>query len=428
MGNNTSTTQDKGIIDNEKSFAQTMETIAEKYILTQNFQDLLKLNDPQYCEKLTILTAEFLNENLNAHEIQYMTQKTKAGIDVYENTNEKLIFSTKNELETIQRNIPPLQKKRMCAGISRFFVRISQIYSAIFMSLNPIYVYTDAYGNKQKLNIQQKQDLPSNVKIEKIYFNLCNERLDYLTKHSSIPDEKQKDAIMFVKPDFCSVGLGQDGTAQKMTEQIGLKELEKLYYDVYDYETNAFNRMSKTMKEQYNKDLKTLYSAFTDTDTEKETLPSSIKSFSDIKMKIYKTSEACKNRNNPYNIKHYGTLGEPLFMEYANHVRKMKQGIQTRQQMLLDILKKIFISITDKESGKRTFSIHPELSVDVLAEINKDVVKILIEQYVSCETDYLKGLQIYESIVENKIKKLTESQINNLEQQMRENIDKIEVV
>lgn len=424
MGNNNSSTPTES--DPSKatqSFPRIMETIAEKYILTQNFEDMTKLNDPRYCNELVVLTSKLLNENLNTHEIEYMVQKTKAGMDVYEKTKEILTFLPKEQFSGINNQISPLQKKRMCVGIARFFIRIAQIYSAIFMTINPVYVYTDAYGNKNKISLKDKKSLPSNVTTEKIYLNLCNERLDYLTKHSSIPDSDQSTESMFVKPDFCSYGLTKEGVAQKLTEQIGLKELDKLYYDVYDYDAGKFNKMSSTMKEQYTKDLLALYSVFADSNVKE--LPVEIKSFSDIKLRLYKNKQSCKTPQNPFNIKHYGTMKDTLFREYATHVKTMKQNIQNRQQKMLDVIKKLFISVVDQTTGKTSFSLHPELNVDKLQEINKEVILLLVEQYVSCERDYIKGLEIYESIVESKLKTLTESQIKILEQQMRDTVDKI---
>lgn len=423
MGNNSSATSGSDSNKAVQSFPKIMETIAEKYILTHNFEDMTKLSDPNYCNKLVVLTSELLNENLNTHEIEYMVQKTKAGMDVYEKTKQTLTFLPAEQFSGINRQISPLQKKRMCVGIARFFIRIAQIYSAIFMTINPVYVYTDSYGNKNKISLKDKKSLPPNVITEKIYLNLCNQRLDYLTKNSSIPDNDQSTETMFVKPDFCSYGATADGDAQKLSEQIGLKELEKLYYDVYDYDAGKFNKMSSTMKEQYNKDLFTLYSVFSDSN-DKE-LPAEVKTFSDIKLRLYKNKQSCNKPKNPFNIKHYGTMKDTLFREYATHVKTMKQKIQDRQQKLLDVIKKLFISVVDQSTGKTTFSIHPELNVDTLQDINKDVILLLVDQYVSCENDYIKGLEIYESIVESKLKKLTESQIKLLEQQMKNEVDKI---
>lgn len=431
MGNNNSfnndslSTSSNKKTNSEQSFATIMETIAEKYILTQNFEDMTKMNDPQYCEKIIILTSELLNENLDTHEIEFMAQKTRAGLEVFEKTKQTLTFVPKDKLNTLNNQLSGLKKKRMCMGIARFFVKIAQLYSSILMTLNPVYSYTDSYGNKKLISLKEKKTMPSSITFNKIYYNLCNERLDYLTKESSIPDEASNDKTMFVKPDFCSYGINSDGTQKKLTEQVGIKELEKLYYDVYDYETGKFSKMSDSMRQEYQKDLLVLYNTFTENNA--TTLPSAIKSFSDVKLKIYKNKESCKTPVNPFNIKHYGTLNDRLFKEYATHVKTMKQNIQNRQQQFTEVLKELFISVNNPENGKTTFSIHPLLTIEKLEVLNKKVIRLLVEQYVSCEKDYIKGLEIYESIVESKIKQLTESQIQNLQHQMREAVDKTSI-
>lgn len=423
MGNTNTTTVSKNSNTEKITFAKILETIAEKYILTQNFQDLVKLNDINYCNKMVILTSELLNKSLTTHEIEYMVQRTKAGQDVYEKTKQPVIISTKEQLNTINNKVSPMKKKRMCMGLARFFIRISQIYAAIFMTLNPNYVYKDDYGTTHEIPLKNKHLIPPMVKIDKIYLNVCSERLNYLTKNSLIPKEDAD--TMFVKPEFCSYGLKPNGERSKFIEQIGIKELERLYYDVYDYDTGKFNRMSPTMQKTYDNDLRTLYSVFNDSDPKE--MPVSVKSFSDIQIKLYKNTPSCQTSTNPFNIKHYGTLGDPLFKEYANHIKKMKQDIQTRQEKMMVILGELFISVTDQLTNEPKFSINPDLSIDTLDEVNKKVLKVLVEQYVSCEKDYIKGLQLYERIVESKLQTVTEEQIKNLQTQMQQTIDKVSI-
>jgi len=409
--------------ENKDVFSNVLENIAEKYILNQNFSDLLKLNDPHYCDKIVVLTAELLNENLNTHEIEYLSQRTKSGIDINEKIKQTITFAPKQQFDTINTLLKPTHKKRLCIGIARFFIKVAQLYSAIFMTLNPTYSYTDAYGIEHALSASEKHKLPPGVTTRKTHLNICNARLDYLTKHSSIPSDNNADNSMSVHPDFCSVGIDSQGRQQSLIDQIGIKELERLYYDIYDFDTGKFNKMSDTMKKQYDDDIRTLYAAFTDKDP--ATMPPTITSFVDIKMKTYNILPSCSKKNTPYNIKHYGTLGDPLFKDYATHIRTMKATIESNQQTLLNVLKQLFISVIHSETGSKTFSVHPDLTIDSLNIATTNTIKTLVNQYITCEKDYLKGLHIYEAIVENKIKKLTEQQIKELELQVQQSIDTI---
>ena len=46
-------------------------------------------------------------------------------------------------------------------------------------------------------------------------------------------------------------------------QEIGIPELEKLYYDIYDFGTGKFNAMSRKARNAYQQDLKTFYKTFT---------------------------------------------------------------------------------------------------------------------------------------------------------------------
>lgn len=433
MGNNTSQSNENESIkkslqdDKNLKLSYILEHITEHYILNQTFQDMLKLNDPTYCEKIIILSSNVISENLNTHEIEYLAQKTKNGVDVFEKEKQLLTFASKEQINNINKTMSPLKKKRLCLGISRFFVKVAQLYSAILMTLNPSYTYTDMYGKEFTVPLHNKNTIPPGVQVKKVYMNLCNKRIDRLTNKSVIPSTKQsssEESTIAIHPEYCSVGLDSYGNIDALNNEIGMKELEQLYYDVYDYDANKFNKMSEEMKKQYDIDLRMLYTAFTGEEPEK--MPPSITKFSDIKLKTYSKNPSCLRRDNPYNIKHYGSLNDSLFLSYVEHIKAMRSSIETKQQELVSILREMFISIIDNETGKHTYSLHPELNIEKLNSLNKKAIKSIVEQYVNCEKDYLKGLQIYESIVESKIKKLTQDQIQKLENEVRKSIDTLE--
>ena len=71
MGNNQSqTTQEKG-----KNLSQIVNFIATNYILTQSFEDLESLKEPEYCDKLVVVTSEVLNKYLSKMDVKYLAQK-----------------------------------------------------------------------------------------------------------------------------------------------------------------------------------------------------------------------------------------------------------------------------------------------------------------------------------------------------------------
>ena len=62
MGNNLSTRKKENA-----SLSTIMNKIAAKYILTSNFQDLQNLKDPQYCNKIAVLTTDIINKHLTKY-------------------------------------------------------------------------------------------------------------------------------------------------------------------------------------------------------------------------------------------------------------------------------------------------------------------------------------------------------------------------
>ena len=50
--------------ERELKAANILDILATKYILTQNFQDMKKLGDKEYCNKLVILTADIIKKFL----------------------------------------------------------------------------------------------------------------------------------------------------------------------------------------------------------------------------------------------------------------------------------------------------------------------------------------------------------------------------
>jgi hypothetical protein len=63
MGNASSTNTIKN--KNNSKLANEIDKIAGNYIVSQTYNDMNKLSEKEYCDKLVILTAKILNKNLN---------------------------------------------------------------------------------------------------------------------------------------------------------------------------------------------------------------------------------------------------------------------------------------------------------------------------------------------------------------------------
>ena len=67
--------------------------------------------------------------------------------------------------------------------------------------------------------------------------------------------------------------------------------------------------------------------------------------------------------------------------------------------------------------------INSGLTETELQELIESARAIIIDLYISCEEDYVKGIKIYESIVEHNILKTTQSQIETLNERAKQLIN-----
>ena len=80
--------------------------------------------------------------------------------------------------------------------------------------------------------------------------------------------------------------------SKTLEKEIGIRELDLLYYDVFDMDEKAWNKMSPKMQKKYEKDLTRFYQIFTG----KKKRPTTVTSFSDIESLPYHNLYRCKNQ------------------------------------------------------------------------------------------------------------------------------------
>jgi hypothetical protein len=409
MGNNTS------LIDNKpKSLAQIVDFVATNYILTSNFQDLLKLTDKDYCDELIVLTSKVIANHLDSQTIDYLAQRTQAGEVINQMTKDKVIYFKKKELPDL--NISnSIQKKRICLGIARFYIKIAHLYSAILTTINPQYVYKDALGLKVKVNLMKKKQIPtgSNPIIERK--NICSERIKALNSFDPSMNDINPD-LYNINPSFCNMNLNTDDSIKSLSNEPGIFELQQLYYDKYDFNEGKYVGMSEKMKKSYSSDLAQFHKFFTGSDK----IPEEIKKFSDIKLRDYMKFPICKDQYKIKSIK--GNLKMTLFKKYSDHIKSMIKTSETNQDKLLTIIDKLFVFSINPSTKKRTITIHPSLNEQTLEKITCNTRELIINLYVKCEEDFLKGLEIFEAIVQKQILDTAKKQIDNLEENVEDNI------
>jgi hypothetical protein len=290
------------------------------------------------------------------------------------------------------------EKTALCNEIAKFYIKIAHIYAAIVCTINPEYYYKDIKGRTIVKGLHEKSSIPKDAEIHVSKINLCSEKINAL-KGKEVEDigeeEDSGEEVITVKPDLCSTHLDRDEPC--------VNELMDLYFDSdYDPKTGHFLGMSEETKSIYQKDLKKFYTIFTGN----EEMPTTIKKFSDIKMKYYGDKAYCKSKQQTY----VGTNKDTLFVEYANNLRDMVKKVNKKQKLLLRILKQLF---SFEENGN--IRINPNLKSADLHDIIKETRHLILDLYLECESDFVIGVKIYEAIVESQMFETTQKHIKQLE-------------
>ena len=144
MGNAQQTTD-----GSNKSLKQIVDFVATNYILTQNFQDMRKLSDMKYCNKLVLLTSKVFENKLRDIDVEYLAQRTKDGQEINVMANDKVKVINKSDLPNLDVKVET-DKRRLCLGIAKYYVKIAHIYAAIVTTIKPNYVYNEGASTMPK--------------------------------------------------------------------------------------------------------------------------------------------------------------------------------------------------------------------------------------------------------------------------------------
>ena len=190
-------------------------------------------------------------------------------------------------------------------------------------------------------------------------------------------------------------------TPTTLWEEPGIPELEALYFDAgFDPKTGKFMRMSSESKKDYEKDVRIFYEVFTG-----KPAPDTIQSFHDIPLTKY-----CQD--NPVKIiKDDSTL----WNKYAKHLREMRYQANKNRESLTGILNQIFVYETNIQTQTHKITLSSSLTEGKLQKLVESARRIIIKLYLQCEVDYVKGIKIYEALVEAQILKTAKRQIKHLE-------------
>lgn len=356
-----------------KSLKDTVETIAASYITTPSFTDMKNLSNPNYCNNLVVITSSILNKHLTNKDVMYLSDQI--------NTKESFLFSKKGDYDRIAGEMDPKKKNEVCRGIAKFYIKIAHLFAAIKETVNSA--------------------------------SLCDRRINALKNNQDFTKNE-----IIVNPSYCNMNrdtsaqMGETVGSKTLDKEAGIPELDKIYYDVYDYDLGEFTSMSKKSFKEYQDDLKKFYTAFTG----RKSMPKTIKKFGDIQLHDYHRSTGCTANTGEYTKQYVGTKQQALFKQYADHVNQMLNTTASNQNKLLSVINMLFNYSINKKTGQKELTIHPELNDEKLQTAIETARKLIVSLYLRCEQDFVKGLKIFEAIVENQIKVNDERRIDNLQE------------
>jgi uncharacterized protein YjbI with pentapeptide repeats len=401
MGNTISSSVNEQ--NNMDSLASQIDDIAIHYILTQNTIDLLRLTDKEYYDNLIILTSSVIEKKLNNLELGFLDQRILGKKKIVDSID---IIPASNKL-----------KDKVVFNISKFYIKIIMIYSAIATTIDPQYSYQDDNGTTKSFylkDIEAYKHIPKNVRPVLIQLtnpmNLCRKRLSILKNKL---DDNVDDEYVKINPGekLCSIS-----TTNLLTDEVGIKELDLLYYDIFDYETKTWNKRSKKMKQKYHKDLTLFYQIFTG----KKDKPSSIKSFHDIELLDMSSISNCSDPRFKQDM--LILKNNELIKEYIQKINLIENYTKNYRNKLLSLLKELFvIKIKDNETQ---YTINPDLTLDHVLFIESETRDVILNLYTSCEKYFIQALIIFEKIYDEQSKNMNIERMNyieNIKQPLPEN-------
>ena len=177
-----------------------------------------------------------------------------------------------------------------------------------------------------------------------------------------------------------------------------IHEIDELFFDVFDPETNAYVLMSDDIKNSYDYSLKLFYNTFTG-----KPLPIHIKKFSDICVE-----STCLSLTES-RIEH-----EDLFSSYAERVRTIELAIRSYQDNLFDLLTQIIV-VTDTD-----ITFHPNFSRKKLQPMFSKMREIMMDLEGRLALAFKEIEQYFEAIMEKQFLITTMFRIRHLEKSLFE--------
>jgi hypothetical protein len=98
----------------------------------------------------------------------------------------------------------------------------------------------------------------------------------------------------------------------------------------------------------------------------------------------------------------------------------MMKTTSDNQDKLVTIIDTMFLVTKDK--SKKSIVLSPALTEAKLQDLVVKARGVIIDLYIGCESDFIEGLELFEAIVESKMRETSNSQIEALEAEIANTI------
>ena len=173
MGNAQSQQKKSADMYFNEELINSIDLLASKLIFEQSFQNLKKLDDPRYCNEVSILTQQLLKKKLDPININIVSTRIKYG-------TQDLYVIDDNDYKQLKKVNHKGDKDALCLNVSRFYTRVFQAYSAIVSAISPVYVYKDIEGNEKVSSVFDEISSENKNKADIGLRSLCSRRIHYL--------------------------------------------------------------------------------------------------------------------------------------------------------------------------------------------------------------------------------------------------------
>lgn len=400
---------------------ELVEKIAIDYATTLNLKNISLLSQKgeaykKHCSNLIIVSKELLHKHLQPVEVKVLESRVKGD----------MISLNREELDKIMKTseLTDNEFDNACSNISDFYIKIAHLYAAIVRVIQPSISIQGDTSKETMYLIEALRDgitIPKGSKIKKTKINLCGRRVHLLKDNINKDDDIQElnNVTDFsIDNTICSINLRSNGQQEKLGDEFGIFELERLYYDKTD---SGEYIPPKEGSKNYDNFLNTffeLYQTFSLTEVEKNTFLGKsledkkrilfslqtqdingnsipITSYSELPLKKY--SSLCHQDNidnRPITTSTNSSDNEQstISQQYINTIMEMYKEKEEQTDEILSILNEIF-QVVDNN-----IIINPNLNTSNIDDTILKTRNMIKDLYINCELKYLEGIEKYRQI------------------------------